>query len=248
MKLLMDDPIVQCDLCNAELTVTPSDLVDIVKAWEKGTGDGVTVKQVTEICLWVYGSNVERAMFLMLKRGELEITGVEKGQPLLRVAKKDVKPVEVSQPVTAPKPMPKPTPKPTSISQPKPPQNVVNRLRYDWKLGEQLWNEDKGVNEIAKALGCAVSAVKNRARARWKRREKKPRTPKKKKVRKKKPKPDVELVQSKFEGQSVGKKASIRRDKRDAVMCPDCLKNTTSFPCEHCESTHPKLHARMLSP
>ena len=232
-------------MCNAELTVKPSDLVDIVKAWHKGTGDGVTVKQVTEICLWVYGSNVERSLFLLLKRGELEITGVEDGQPLLNVAKKDAKPAEVSQPATAPKPTPKlPSPTPTPVLQAKLPRAVG----YDWELGERLWNDDKGVNEIARTVGCAVSTVKNRARAHWKRREKKPRTPKKKKVRKKKPKPDVELVQSKFEGQSVGKKASVRRDKRDAVVCPDCLKNTTSYPCELCGSTDSKLHARMLAP
>ncbi len=237
----MDDPIVQCDLCNAELTIKPSDLVDIVKAWGKGTGNGVTIKQVTEICLWVYGSNVERAMFLMLKRGELEITGVENGQPLLRAAKKDAKPAEVSQPVTAPKPTPESPPKPTSA-----PQQKLTRKRYDWKLGEQLWNDDKTEEEIAEALGCAIITVRKRARVRWRRRENPSAQTPKKAVRKKKPKP--EPVQSRLEGQSVGTKASVRREKRDAVVCPDCLKNTTTYPCELCESTDSKLHARMLAP
>ena len=250
----MTDFIIQCDMCNAELMVNPSDLVIIVKAWHKGTGDGITVKQVTDICMLVYGSNVERVLFLMLKRGELEITGMEKGQPLLRMAKKDVKPdakpdakpVEVSQSVTAPKPAPKPIPpppkpslKPTSSA----PKQKLTRKRYDWKLGEQLWNDGKTKEEIAEVLGCAVITVKKRAHGRWKRREK-PRT--QTPVRKKKPEPKP--VQSKLEGQSVGKKALVRREPRDFVLCPACLKNTTTFPCELCESTDPKLHARILSP
>lgn len=239
----MGDPIVQCDMCNAELTVNPSDLVTVVEAWYKGTGEGVTVKQVADICMMVYGSNVERALFLMLKRGELEITGMEKGQPLLRMAKKDAKPVEVSQPVTSPKPTPeptppKPTPKPTLVAKQK-----LTRKRYDWKMGERLWNDNKTEEEIAEVLGCAVITVRKRARGRWKRREKQ--TPKKV-VRERKP--ESEPVRSKLEGQSVGKKALIRRDKRDFVLCPSCLKNTTTFPCDLCESTDPKLHARILSP
>ena len=278
-KLFMGDPIIQCDVCNAELTVNPSDLVTVVEAWYKGTGEGVTVKQVADICMMVYGSNVERALFLMLKRGELEITGMEKGQPLLRMAKKDAKPpeveqprtgarvhqedvdamqagdgmisgtgvsVEVSQPVTSPKSTPKPTPEPTPKPTPKPtlvPKKKLTRKRYDWKLGERLWNDGKTKEEIALTLGCAVITVKKRARGRWKRREKQ--TPKKV-VRKRKPEP--ESVPSKLEGQSVGKKATIRREKRDYVLCPSCLKNTTSFPCELCGSTDPKLHARMLAP
>ncbi len=262
---MSDEPVVQCELCSAELTVNSDDLVNIIRAWEKGSGKGATPKQIVDICLWVYGTAIERSLFLLLKRGEIEIMGMEDGQPQLRAAKNGAAPIpseenkeqikESQERVTkmraeevsklAPKKIPpsaegKTTEDPSRAIKPPRPQ-VHSRTRKNWALGKQLWYQDKSAEEIAEALGCAVITVKKHASTHWSIRPRKPNAkpwkPPKPKLAEKKPTP-----------KKPAKKVLVRRDKEDYIRCTSCYLNTTTFPCEHCGCEHKELHERMLAP
>ena len=269
---MSDEPVVQCELCNAELTVNSDDLVNIIRAWEKGAGEGATPKQITDVCLWVYGTAIERSLFLLLKRGEIEIMGMEDGQPQFRAAKNGTASIpskekkdrikESQDRVTqmraeevnklAPKKIPssaegKTVKDPSRVIKPPRPK-IYSRTRKNWALGKQLWYQDKSAEEIAEVLGCAAITVKKHARTHWFIRPRGPnKKPFEKKPVEKKPAPK-KPAPKKPAPKKPAKKVLIRRNKEDYIRCTSCYLNTTTFPCEHCGCEHKELHERMLAP
>ena len=98
--------------------------------------------------------------------------------------------------------------------------------QYDWDKGEKMWNEKATVEEIANALGCSTSAVKNKAYTKWKRRSKSGTT-----NRKPTPRRDSGL-------------GMLPNRKRIALSkCPACKAMTNVQPCEMC---HKKLPASAI--
>ena len=96
--------------------------------------------------------------------------------------------------------------------------------QFDWDRGEQLWNDGATVKAIAVALGCSVSAVKNKAYSKWKRRSKSGTT-----TRKPRPDPGLGMLPN--------------RTRIALSKCPACKAMTTVQPCEMC---HKKLPASAI--
>jgi hypothetical protein len=103
---------------------------------------------------------------------------------------------------------------------------VIGGAAHDWDLGLRLWNEQKPVPEIAKAVGVTEAAVYYHSK-KWPKRPEQPRTGR------------APAGDGKVERDQVKAPVTSRRMLKHPVLCPNCGQQTWADPCHGCNTVLP---------